>query len=362
MEKSAKKISIAAGGTGGHIFPAQALSDYLVELGHEVTLIHDKRAEKFLQGSFTKIKKHQILSSKTSAIPLSRVISLVYLLISTLSLCLSFFKNKPDIVIGFGGYTSFPAMCAAQLLGVPIAIHEQNAVIGKVNKLFLPAAKVLAISIPNTIGIDKKFKAKELFTGNLIRKQINNQTINKIHNETFTIVVIGGSQGAKIFSDIIPLAVNTLPVEVQKKISLFLQARENTLDITKKALSTFAGKYKVESFFTDIESLYQSADIIISRAGASTIAEITHFKAPSILVPLPSSADNHQFYNALYLVSYGCSLLCEQNNFTANYLADELNRLIHNPSYLEEMRSNFAEIKIDNAILNFAERILKTAS
>lgn len=308
---------IAAGGTGGHLFPAQALMEHMIEQGESPLLVHDSRARKFFNGTLNDVPKKQLLDFKDGFI----IFRVFYLLINILIVLFTMLKNRPLAVISFGGYTAFPTLTAAYLLRVPIILHESNAVLGKVNRWFLPMAQSLAISIPNTLGV--KYNDKVQYIGIPVRKELKIQ--KEVNNSDYkTILVIGGSQGASFISTIIPEALKQLPTKVQAGLQIYQQVREELLINTTKSYQGFAGKFILSAFFDDMAQLYQQSDLVIARSGASTIAELSYFQKPAILIPLPSAMDNHQHYNALFLAVQKGAILLPQAECSKEILADRI--------------------------------------
>ena len=319
------KILIATGGTGGHIFPAYALANYLMKNNYNVNLTIDKRGLKYLKDienlnlttiSSSPINKKNILKFlfSISIICFSILRSLIFLL----------FK-RPSIVFGMGGYSSFPVCIASAILRIKFVIYENNMIIGKANKYLLPFTEKIFVSYKDVEGIPKKYINKVLEIGNIVREEIINSKINNSQNKGFNdikILVLGGSQAAKIFADELPqifekLKNSNIPIKVYQQC----QSNQN------KQLSIFYEKaeidYEIFNFTNKIIDYYFKANLVITRSGASVLGELINCNIPFISIPLPTSADNHQLKNAIHFEKkgFGC-LLAEKD------IKDQLYKLI----------------------------------
>ena len=324
MENNKKKIVIAAGGTGGHIFPSISLADYLLK-DYKVIVTTDTRGFKYIKNY--KNAEIQIINSKPI---LSKNIFKVFLGFFTIIFSLFYsliflIKQKPKLVIGMGGYSSFSICFAAFILSIPIILYENNLVIGKVNKFLLPFAKKIAVSTEDIKGV--KNKNKLIHSGYLLRKEIFNITDNDsgFEKKDLSILIIGGSQSAKIFSDSLPSILekcykNGIRFRIFQQC---LKEQENKIEEVYKKLNF---NFKLFSFSENPFEYYKNIDIAISRSGASSIAELINLRIPFITVPLPSSADNHQFENAHYFEKKGYCFLIEEK-FIHNKLFELLKEL-----------------------------------
>jgi UDP-N-acetylglucosamine--N-acetylmuramyl-(pentapeptide) pyrophosphoryl-undecaprenol N-acetylglucosamine transferase len=353
--KNNKKILIASGGTGGHIFPAIALGDELENQGFEIFYTFDERSKNFVNLQANNISVLDITNNSKSGI----INKLKYIF----KLCTSIFKAaqiikkiSPAVVIGFGGYATFPVLMASSLLGSSkIIIHESNQVLGKVNQLFTYSADIIATGFKTIEGINDKFKYKVRFTGTPIRKiiaQSKKETKNS-NSKKLNILIFGGSQGAKKFTTLIPQAIIKLPQHILENLNIVQQCHHEDLEIISQLYKKHGIKTELQPFFNDMEKRYASADIVIARAGASTISELIELEIPSILIPLANSAKNHQFKNALSLSECLCTLLVEEKNLVASDLADKISYLISNKSLFSE---NLRQLK-QNSLANLSSLI-----
>ncbi len=280
------KVFLVAGGSGGHLFPALSVFEQLKN--YDTLILTDKRTEKYLKK--LGIKYRRIFTARLK-INFFLIFNLLKLFLSILDNIAIILKRKPAIIIGFGGYTSIPTLIAAKILNKKIIIHEQNAVMGKTNRMLSKIADIVAITFPKT-----KFAPENaVYTGIPLRKK---KKISNFKTKKKRIFIVGGSQGAKIFSKIIPELLKNFDKSLLKKLIIVQQARGDDLEEIKKKYQSLKVEHKIEKFFYNIYEQYHNADLIICRCGASTLAEIEIFSKPCLLFPLPSSMNNHQYYNA----------------------------------------------------------------
>ncbi len=344
-----KTIILAAGGTGGHVFPAQALADKLTKKNFNPVLIYDDRASKFLYSSLKSCEKFQISSSNLSGGLIAKLQGLNNLIINTLRVVYIYLKVRPRCVVGFGGYPAFPSMLAAVLLCIPVVMYEPNAVLGRVNRWFLPFAKALTLFMPKTLGVAEKYRNKVSVVGDLVREELLKQVEQeRASTEKFNILIVGGSQGAQVFSEVIPEAVKLLPTFLQEKLLIIQQARPNLVEQTIEAYKKINVTAIIKPFFGNIGELYSQADLAICRSGASTISELITFKLPAILIPFPHATDNHQYYNALYLNESGAAIITLQEDFKATDLAEQLEDLIANNIKLKKLKEAYNKLESIN--------------
>ena len=315
-------IVIVTGGTAGHVFPGQALSEIL-ETKNNILFLTDSRGSRYFTDK-SKIKQLNI--SNISGGVVKKICSFIKLGIATLK-CLYLLKTyKVKLVIGFGGLTSFPGLFASKILRIPIIIHEQNAVLGKANRFFLQDAHLVATSYENTISSEQA--TKNISTGNPIRSVVFNakRRRTRITQEIY-ILVIGGSQGAKIMDEVVAKAITSIPTDLQEQISIWHQVRDinNVKAIYQKSKIK---KFYIEYFFKDAPQLMADSDLVITRAGASALSEIEHLKVPSIVIPMESSSDNHQYHNAIEHSKKGSSIIIEEKDLSVELLLSKLTDLL----------------------------------
>jgi len=326
-----KTIVLAAGGTGGHLYPAEALAQELLNRGHKVIIITDKRGTAFKRlGDKVQILCVRAATFKPGLISKIKAVRDIVFGIVQAAVCLG--KIKPSLIIGFGGYPSYPTIFAGQRMGFPTLLHEQNAILGKANLHLADKAKVIATGLPDTHGIKPANQAKVTVTGNPVRAAICAARDKPYPSPTgiFEIFITGGSQAAKIFGEIIPAATAKLPDDIRKRLHVVHQSREDDIAATTERYRAAGVNAEIKSFFDDMPERLSACHLFIGRSGASTIAEIAVVGRPAIFVPL-WHADRQQFLNAELLAQKNAAWVMVQETFTPQ----ALERLIRNPSVLE---------------------------
>jgi UDP-N-acetylglucosamine--N-acetylmuramyl-(pentapeptide) pyrophosphoryl-undecaprenol N-acetylglucosamine transferase len=327
------RIYLTAGGTGGHVFPALSLAEILHNHHVDVHFYTDARGERFFLDHQPVEKTVYHLSRKNSS-RLGQLKYIASLFFSTLSAVKDCILKRPDCVVGFGGYPSFPLLMAARVLGIPIVLHEQNALMGKANRFFQKWAKLVCLSFEHT----KFARSSAAFTGNPIRsKFLKNDVLHRNPNG-FKILVVGGSQGASIFSTLIPNAIALLPHEMQQSLSILQQCRDELLLSTQENYEDIIAKVELKPFINDIEIAYQECDLLITRSGASTVSEVSHLGVAALFVPLASSVEGDQKANAEALVNAGAGWMMFESELTAASLAKLLHDLMNDRKLLENAR------------------------
>lgn len=336
IRRRTSHVVLAAGGTGGHVFPALALSEELLERGHKVTLITDKRGLKYRK-LFKGVKIYEVSSTSIAGKGLIGKLFSIPKILASISEAKSLLKMiRPGVVIGFGGYPSFPSIRAAKSLNIPTVIHEQNAVLGKVNRMMAKSVDAVALSFEDTKKAHWQNYKYVAVTGNPVRKEI--VEIGDLYYPTlgddriFRIVVIGGSQGAKIFSEVVPQAISTLPRASQRRLQITQQCREEDIEAVREIYADTKIAVELTTFIDDLPNCLRWSHLIIGRAGASTISELTTAGRPAVLVPYPHATDNHQFFNANEMVVNGAAWLYKNDEFNAKTLAKLLQRMARHPN------------------------------
>jgi UDP-N-acetylglucosamine--N-acetylmuramyl-(pentapeptide) pyrophosphoryl-undecaprenol N-acetylglucosamine transferase len=343
MTRLVQRIALAAGGTGGHLFPAQALAETMIERGIQPFLICDQRTKDFINGGLAEINSIKIFAPRPGKSWLNKMVNFFKLIPVVLNLRRCLKQENVQAVVGFGGYPSFPTMVAALSLGLPTYIHEQNAVMGRVNRLLCSFAKKIFISFDTTMQIPTGCESKVMITGNLVRKSVAKfaeyqKTVSP--NNTLTILILGGSQGSKLLTEIVPATIAALDDKLQRRLVIYQQTRPNLLAEAKKAYAkTSCKKVVVEAFFDNVGELLQQADIVVCRAGASTVTEIAMLQTPSILVPLKIARDNHQYYNAKFLVDMGGAYMLAEEDFMVSNLSPLLWRMLEDGELRAQMQN-----------------------
>ena len=332
-------ILLAAGGTGGHLFPAEALAHEMVERGWKVHLATDDRAERFA-GHFPAAEVHPIASAtfgSKNPIALARSFWMIWRGVRQASEVIR--RIEPEVAVGFGGYPTVPPLYAANRRGVPVIVHEQNAVMGRANKAL--AAKAAAIAggfLPEGKG---QYGAKTIVTGNPVRPAVLEAAATPYAPSRaggpFRLLVFGGSQGAQFFSDAVPAAIAALPAEQRARLLVTQQARADDVVRVKAAYAELGMVPEVLPFFTDMAMRIASAHLIISRSGASTVSEIAVIGRPAFLVPYPYALDHDQAANAAALAAAGGAELHPQSTLSVDRLCALIGEAISQPDRLATM-------------------------
>ncbi|MBX3456845.1 MAG: undecaprenyldiphospho-muramoylpentapeptide beta-N-acetylglucosaminyltransferase [Candidatus Paracaedibacteraceae bacterium] len=348
-----KHIILSTGGTGGHVFPALSLAAELKKRGHKVDLITDQRGSQYQDSSqFDQVK---ILSIPKAVGLIGKIKQLVSVVFHGLRLAVDFYKTKPDAVVGFGGYTSAPVVLGAWLSGVPIYIHEQNAVLGRVNRLMARVAKGIAIGMPITKGAPDS----AVFVGNPVRDVFLSPPESIPNNSCVNLFVFGGSQGADLFGRIVPKAVALLPTEIQQRIHIVHQARSEIVDNVHQAYAeTDCQVDLLQPFFPDMPQRISGADIIICRAGAMTVTEIAIVGRAAIFVPLKIAMDNHQYWNVQPMVDAGVAEMIEEKALTSESLASVLHRLIQDSECRHQYAMRIRQFAVSDAAVKLADFVV----
>ncbi len=331
MSRTAREVIVlAAGGTGGHLFPAQALAEELGSRGFEVHLLSDSRVRDhgadFPAAQIYDIPSATVTLRKPHALPLQ-----AWRLWRGYGISRTILRRlRPRVVVGFGGYPSYPPMLAAWRLGIPTVIHEQNSVMGRANRAIARSASAIASSFPEIVNLPPRLAAKVVLTGNPVRAAVQSVAGAPYDKPTlekpFRILVFGGSQGARFFSELLPAAMADLPGAVRRKLRVIQQCRPEDIDAVKAKYEELKIEHEVAPFFPDMAARLVAAHLVICRAGASTIAELGAVGRPAILVPLPHAIENDQLHNARSFARAGAGWLVPQSEMTPEFLASLITR------------------------------------
>lgn len=362
---SSLSVMLAAGGTGGHLFPAFALAEELSRRGVAVDLITDMRGDRYGSGfparniyqvpAATLSGRSPIAVSKT-ALALARGTKASHAILG---------KVRPSAVIGFGGYPTFPPLVAARLRGIPSAVHEQNAVLGRANKMLAKRADAVATSFERTKFVEGALAAKSTFTGNPVRQAVIDAAGRAfdipLPEGEFRVLVFGGSQGARYFSDTVPPALAALAPGMRQRLKVVQQAREEDVPRTREAYAVSGIAAEIAPFFKDLPERMAAAHLVIGRAGASTVAELAVIGRPGLLVPLPHALDNDQLNNARRLAEAGGGWCVEQRDLSVERLGSEIAQLMADPQKLAAAASAAKKAGRPDAVRRLADFVLRLA-
>ncbi|WP_267434832.1 undecaprenyldiphospho-muramoylpentapeptide beta-N-acetylglucosaminyltransferase [Sphingomonas sp. GM_Shp_1] len=329
---------LAAGGTGGHMVPAAALAAELTRRGHRVALVSDARGVRF-PGLFEDIQTHVLPAGRFAGGPIGWGRALREMWRGRAMARELYSTFRPAAVIGFGGYPAMPALLAAFAEGIPTAIHEQNAVLGRVNRLVAGKVDAIALSYQDTQRLSAKHADKTRLVGNPVRDQVlalRTRPYPLLEEDgIFRVLVTGGSQGASILSKVVPDGLAMLPVTFRRRLQVTHQARIEDIDEVRAKYAEHEIPAELATYLPDLPEQLAWAHLVIARAGASTLAELTVAGRPAILVPLPSATDDHQTVNAREMTQAGGARTIAQKDFTPVELAKQMQKLGLDPAALE---------------------------
>jgi UDP-N-acetylglucosamine--N-acetylmuramyl-(pentapeptide) pyrophosphoryl-undecaprenol N-acetylglucosamine transferase len=332
-------VLLAAGGTGGHLFPAEALAVALEKRGITVDLATDPRAAHF---QFPARNVYLIPSATVRARnPLALARTAAELIKGTAKAWFLIGRIRPAVVVGFGGYPTVPPLLAASLRGVPTVLHEQNGVMGRANRLLASRVSMIATGFRALARQNPKLQSKIAFTGNPLRPPViaaasTTYRVPKAKTR-FDLLVFGGSQGAHVMAEIVPAAMKHVPEELRSRLQIVQQARAEDLGAVRATYETLGVEAECAPFFADLPARMAHAHLVVSRSGASTVAELAAIGRPAILVPLPHALDQDQLANAKVLADAGSAICIEQPGFTPERLASELVAMAGDPERLAKM-------------------------
>ena len=336
-----KKIIFSAGGTGGHIFPAINLMKHFFDKGYKVLLVTDKRGKGFINNN-SKFKFYVLRAeTPTNKNFLQKLKSYLVIFYSLLKSILILKREKPDLVVGLGGYVSFPISFVSKLFNLPLVIYENNLVLGRANKFLLPITKKILFAKKIKKNFPEKYESKASIVGSILSKDIINFTHHeqKESKERFSILILGGSQGAEIFGEVVPSVIKMI-----KDKGYEIEVNQQCIKGQKNSIIDYYNKNKIKNYVFEFDKnileLIKSTDLAITRCGASTTAELVNTVTPFIAVPLPHSIDNHQYLNASFYKDKGCCLILEQSNFDTKNLFNLIMETIIDKNKLVKIRKN----------------------
>ncbi|MXP25670.1 undecaprenyldiphospho-muramoylpentapeptide beta-N-acetylglucosaminyltransferase [Altererythrobacter indicus] len=337
MTRATKHYVLAAGGTGGHLTPAFALAYELDRRGHHVELITDRRGAE-IPGKPDFLTAHILPAGRFGKNPLKWPQGISAVMEGRRMALRLFDSFQPSALVGFGGYPALPALLAASSAGLPSVIHEQNAVLGRVNRLLAGKVNAIATSYPEVDRLKPQYAGKVELVGNPVRP-----AVLALREEPFPpfidggllrVLVTGGSQGARVLSEVVPDGLAMLPPALRARLQITQQCRPEDLEAVRKRYASHEIPAELATYFEDMEARLADAHLFIGRAGASTISELTAVGRPAILIPLPIATDDHQAANTREIVKAGGARAIRQPNFTAKELAKQIQALAQHPETL----------------------------
>jgi UDP-N-acetylglucosamine--N-acetylmuramyl-(pentapeptide) pyrophosphoryl-undecaprenol N-acetylglucosamine transferase len=347
-------VVIASGGTGGHMFPALALADEIVRRGHEVALVVDERGRRWVKGAYD---VHVVAAARPGLGAFGRGLGVAQGLVQ----CLRLLRRwRPSVAACFGGYASFPPALAARLLGRPLVVHEQNAVLGKANRALARLAQRLALSFARTEHAPP-LSDRTLVTGNPLRSGFQAAPAIPDPEGRLRILVLGGSQGARVFSTVLPEALARLPAELRQRLVMVQQARPEDLDHVRARYAELGVRAEIASFFDDMPRRLAACDLVIARSGASTVAEVTACGRPALYVPYAHAADDHQYANAMRVAEAGGAVTLRELAASPETLAGAITSLVNSPARLDQMTKATQSIARPDATQALADLVLSVA-
>lgn len=357
-EAQRKLIVIAAGGTGGHMFPAQAMAEEMLSRGWRVKLSTDARGNKY-STNFPKEVEREIVSSATPSRGgfVGKLTLPFKIMFGAISAWRSMRKDRPTVVIGFGGYPAIPAMMASWALKVPRMIHEQNGVLGRVNHFFASHVDVVACSVWPTVLPPK---AHAVHTGNPVRNAVLEYAeapYSPPGNWPMNILVIGGSQGASLMTRVVPEAIAMLPEGLRRYLTISHQARDADMELAKTSYDAIGVSADIQPFFEDVPKRIAEAQLIIARAGASSIADISIIGRPSILIPLAIAIKDHQTINAQSLSETGGAFVLQESTLTAEAISGHISAILSDEDGATAMAQAAASQGKPDATKNLADLV-----
>jgi UDP-N-acetylglucosamine--N-acetylmuramyl-(pentapeptide) pyrophosphoryl-undecaprenol N-acetylglucosamine transferase len=334
---ASRHFVLAAGGTGGHMIPAFALASELERRGHHVALITDERGSR-IPGKPDSLTVHVLPAGRFGKNPLHwpKAIGAV---LEGRQMALRLFQSfEPSAVVGFGGYPALPALLAAGAAKIPSVIHEQNAVLGRVNRLLAGRVDAIATSYPQVERLKPKFAGKTHLLGNPVRAEVlalRNQDFPALTEESLLrVLVTGGSQGARVLSEVVPDGLAMLPPPLRQRLQITQQCRSEDLEDVRNRYARHDIPAELGTYFEDMHERLADTHLFIGRAGASTIAELTAVGRPAILIPLPIATDDHQAASTREIARAGGARMIRQDNFTPKELAKQMQAMAQKPETL----------------------------
>jgi len=360
MTSASRHFVLAAGGTGGHLLPAFALAIELERRGHHVALVTDERGAR-IPGKPEALTAHVLPAGRMGKNPLTMLKGLKAIWEGRRMALRLFESFQPTAVVGFGGYPALPALLAAHKAGIPTLIHEQNAVLGRVNRYLAPKVDVIATSYHQVDRLDERYAGKVHLVGNPVRPEVlalrDEPYPPFTEDGLFRVLVTGGSQGASVLSEVVPDGLAMLPPNLRHRLQVTQQCRPEDIETVRQRYANHEIPAELGTYFEDMASRLADAHLFIGRAGASTIAELTAAGRPAILVPLPIATDDHQAANTRDMVAAGGARAIRQSGFTAKELAKQIQAMAMRPDTLANAAHGAWNCGLPNAVTDLADLV-----
>ena len=357
-------IILAAGGTGGHMVPAHALAAELTSRGAGVALITDDRGAR-IPGLFSGVPVHILPAGRLGGGPLGWIKALGAVVRGRRQARALYREFRPDAVVGFGGYPAFPALLAASASNIPAILHEQNAVLGRVNRLLAGEAAAIATAYPEVERLKGAHRNKVALVGNPVRSSV--ARLGEAPLPPFDevaplkILITGGSQGASILGTVVPAGLGALAPSIRHRLQVVQQCRPDDIEAVRKHYAELKIPAELMTYITDMPAKLAEAHLVIARAGASTIAELTAAGRPAILIPLPSATDDHQTANAREMARAGGARMIAQDDFTPEALASQVEALAEDPEALANAAARSLSVGRPYAASDLADLVERIA-
>jgi UDP-N-acetylglucosamine--N-acetylmuramyl-(pentapeptide) pyrophosphoryl-undecaprenol N-acetylglucosamine transferase len=351
---------LAAGGTGGHMVPAHALAAELKSRGHGALLVTDDRGARF-PGLFQDVPVHVLPAGRLGGGPIGYLKAAGSVLKGRAEAKRLYRDHRPDAVVGFGGYPAFPALLAASAMRIPTVLHEQNAVLGRVNRLLAGQAEAIAIAYDKVDRLKTGYQDKTVVVGNPVREEV--ARLGELPFPEFDevaplkILVTGGSQGASVLSDVVPEGLGLLEPSLRRRLQVVQQCRPDDIERVRRHYADLSIPAEVMTYIEDMPDKLADAHLVIGRAGASTIAELTAAGRPAILIPFPSATDDHQTSNAREMTKAGGARTIQQDGFTPDVLARQIEAMAADPLALNNAAARALSVGRPHAARDLADLI-----
>ena len=351
---------LAAGGTGGHMVPAHALADELKSRNHGVLLITDERGARF-PGLFENVPVHILPAGRLGGGPIGWLKALGAVARGRAQAKRLYREHAPDAVVGFGGYPALPALLAASARKIPTVLHEQNAVIGRVNRLLAAEAAAIGTAYDEVDRLKPKYQAKTVLIGNPVREEI--ARLGELPFPAFDeyaplkILVTGGSQGASVLSAVVPEGLGKLEPSLRRRLQVVQQCRPDDIERVRQQYADLGIPAELTTYIEDMPAKLADAHLVIGRAGASTVAELSAAGRPAILIPFAAATDDHQTANARELVKAGGARAIAQGNFTPDVLARQIEALAMDPVALNNAAARALSVGRPHAARDLADLV-----